>query len=309
MVKASLRSLRKDAATKAAVVDAKAVVTVDSKPVVVADPVDVATVEGLENMVGEADQAPQQESKALVPRSSNTAVAVRNQFADSGFEGDWGADDLKFPQVKLVQGSGERSTQFDEGTLVLRFVPVHIKKQFREKLTQEDFQNGVMPRIVDTVAEVEELGGTTRWVGREQPDNYWEPSSRCLLLIELPEGSDHPGFPLELDGKFYAVAVYYAAGGAFREFSKVIFNAAPVSLLVPVLNEDGTPAKDERTNRPLKKSLLWKCFWTVNWARKAAGNFNPWRPNTKLCKEEAGPDVRAYCEQLRQNIPSAAVEE
>lgn len=256
----------------------------------------------------------------VAPAHHNRAVSKYAPAAVEGFDGDWGADDVKFPQLKLVQGSGPLSQQFDAGSVIfgegllfppasvvagaakpaLKFAPIAITKQWREKLSQDQVGEGLMPRIVNSIGEVEELGGTTRWVGNQMPDNLWEPSARCILLIEAPENTDHPGFALELDGKLYAVAVYYAAGGAFRASAKVIFNTAMTSLLVPILDAEGKPVI--KNGRPLKRPLLYKNFWNLTFGKVQAGNFTPWRPTVKLLsKEECGPDIRAFCEGLTKS--------
>lgn len=315
MVKATLRSSN------------NAPPTIDVESSTVADP-------NLVDMIaGEAGAKADMETGGASQRGGAQAVEKykpkpmpRVLEPTEGFEGEWDGSDLKFPQLKLVQGSGPLSTLFDVGTLVyadeellpppstkkdvvnpvLRFVPLAIQKQWREKLTQEAIGEGNMPRVVETVDDVEELGGTTRWVGNEQPDNYWEPSARCLLLIELPEGNEHPAFPNLLDNKQYAIAVYYAGGGAYRDFAKIIYNAAKISLLTPVLI-DGKPKLDEK-GRPVKHTLLYKNFWIVSFSRKQVGNFTPWRPTAKLLREETGPEVRAFCEDLIRGALPAAVE-
>ena len=264
--------------------------------------------------------APTPAASALATRPIQTVQKYQPAPVE-GVEGDWGADDVKFPQLKLVQGSGPLSQQFDPGTVIyneielfppasvkegavipsLRFVPVSMMKQQREKLSQENVAEGLMPRIVNTVAEVEELGGTTRWVGNVRPDNLWEPSARCIFLIEQPEGSEHPGFVLELDGKLFAVAVYYAAGGAYRDSAKIIFNTAMTSLLIPVLNEAGKPAIVN--GRTQKRPLLCKNFWRISFGKKSStkSNFTWYSPIVKLQKDETGPEVRAYCEGLTKS--------
>ena len=260
---------------------------------------------------------------ATIPQTSKT-VAKYEAAKTEGFEGDWGADDVKFPQLKLVQGSGPLSQQFDAGTIIfgdlelfrpasvkdgavnpfLKFAPISITKQWREKLSQDSVAEGLMPRIAQNLAEVEELDGTTRWSGDTMPDNLWEPSARCILLIEQPEGNEHPGFALELDGKVYAVAVYYAAGGAFRDSAKVIFNTAMTSLLVPLLDSENKPIV--KNGRPQKRPLLYKNYWRLSFAKKQAGNFTPWRPIVKLQKEETGPEARAFCESIAHSSADAA---
>jgi len=177
----------------------------------------------------------------------------------------------------------------------------------REKLGQDEVASCLMPRFVKTVAEIEELGGTTRWVGDTKPDNFWEPSARCILLIEQPEGSDHAGFGIELDGKQFGVAVYYAAGIAYRDSAQRIFNTAMTSLLVPVMNELGKPLMDGARVR--KRPLLYKNFWRLGFAKKTLKNssFTPWEPVVKLLpREETGPDVRAYCETILRNSAEVA---
>jgi hypothetical protein len=110
-----------------------------------------------------------------------------------------------------------------------------------------------------------------------------------------------------LDGKACAVAVYYAAGGAYRDFSKVIFNTAQTSLLIPRLNDTGEIMRTANGGI-MKKVLLFKNWWTLNFKMKPAGNFTPWRPVIKLLKEETGADTRAYCAGLISGAPEAASE-
>lgn len=327
MVKASLRTAK----TAPPVVDVSASVTTvgtgTGKPETIAapgtetlesmvpqqPPVDNAHIEPGCEKFSEPAAAPQ--TTALAPRPANTAIAVpRNQdLADEGFAGDWGADDVKFPQLKQVQGSGPLSQLFDNGTIVLGedelmpapsvkpdakntplvFVPLYIQKQFREKLSQELVDQGEMPRIFDTIAEVEAAGLTTRWVGNTMPDNYAEPSSKQLLLIQKPEGSEHPGFALEFGEKQWALALFYAAGGAYRNTAKVIFNNRDTTLLVPVL-ENGQPKKTEK-GVVVKKPLLYKFPWEMSFRRVKAGNFTPWRPFLKcLTKHETTPEMREF---------------
>jgi hypothetical protein len=266
------------------------------------------------------------DAPVAVSKTANNMVKYQPPSME-GFEGEWGGEDVKFPQLKLVQGSGPLSQQFDAGTVIygevellppasvkegvenptLRFVPISISKQWREKLGQDEVASGLMPRVVKTVAEIEELGGTTRWVGDTKPDNFWEPSARCILLIEQPEGSDHAGFGIELDGKQFGVAVYYAAGIAYRDSAQRIFNTAMTSLLVPVMNELGKPLMDGARVR--KRPLLYKNFWRLGFAKKTLKNssFTPWEPVVKLLpREETGPDVRAYCETILRNSAEVA---
>jgi len=220
-----------------------------------------------------------------------------------------------------VQGSGQLSQTYNSGTLILgdeellpppdlknpkpehtfRFVPVSLEKQFRENLSQEEAASGAMPRIVNSLAEVEALGGTTQWIGDQKPS--WGPSARILLLVERPEnvpgsGSDHPGFVLELAGKLYAPAVYYAAGSSWTNFAKPLFNAALTSLMVPERDAEGNPVKTA-TGVIRRQPYLPKSFWTWRTIKKPAGDFVVFAPEVRLHREETGDDIRQFVESLR----------
>lgn len=332
MVKASLRNTSTAKPTievDASPVTAPGGVQVESRTTVATSPENAVPAGGLENLVGEdahvVEDGPETTAVARRPDNASALTTRPPVSQDEGFDGDWGIDDLKHPQLKQVQGSGALSQLFDNGTIIygdvellpapsvkadaknppIIFVPVSITKQFREKLPKEAVDAGEMPRIFNSVQEVEDAGLTTRWVGNVMPDNFAEPSARCLFLLQQPEGSEHPGFSLELDGKNYGVAVYYAAGGAFRDSAKIIYNTAKSSLLVPVLGEDNQPKKTP-SGLIIKKVMLHKNFWSLNFAKKQAGNFTPWRPIVKLqAAVQTTPQVRAYIEQLLHGTPEA----
>lgn len=303
---------------------------------------EAAPAESLESLVdsqpacdGPVSPEEQAEQRAVAPRPSQ-AVARQSDFGGDGFEGEFGQDDLRFPQMKIVQGSGKASTLFPEGTLIynniellpppnpkagvvnpeLRFVPILIKKQWREWLSDEATKAGAVPRTVDTVAEVEELGGTTQWIGSGPTaiKPSWSPSGRCMFLIEkpvYPEGAEeHPGFCLELDGKQWAVAVYYAASKAWTNVPQLIFNMAKTSLLVPALDAEGKVVM--HNGRPVKRQMIYKNVWRFSWKKTPSqnGKFNPYAPTVMFsAKEETGPEVRAYIESLRSNDADAAAAE
>ena len=321
MVKASLRKATAPSSAKVA-----AAVVTSQAPAAPQSLVDAATTVDAEVVNENAtagEEGVAQPSQAVATREVYRSAPV---IQGDGIEGEWTGDDLKFPQLKIVQGSGPMSALFDNGTVVygdelllpppsiaanavnpsIRFVPILLKRQWREKLSQDAIDGGEQARIASSIREVEELGGTTRWVyGKDRPDNYWEDSARCIFLLEKPESSDHPGFCLELDGKQYAVAVYYPAGGSYRESAKVIVNVAQTSLLVPVM-QDGKPMTSPG-GHVIKRSCYWKNFWTLNFVKKPAGTFLVWRPVVKLlAKEPVGPEVAAYCAEVNAGNATAA---
>lgn len=269
---------------------ASAVIDTSSKPV------DENAAERLANElgVGPEETSPTEitPSTAVVKSNPARAVSTYEESSGGGLEGDFDADDIKLPQIKIVNGSGPLSQQYNQGTLlyadeelwgvpdlkpgaknpVLFFVPVKIVKQFRENLSPDEVEDGMMPRIVSSREEAESLGGSTRWIGQEKPK--WSPSAKCILLLREPEGTQHPAFTQILDGHNYAPAVYYCSGTAYNEFAKQIFNAAQLTL-----RENG------RIN-------LSKRFWTWQVVKKQAGKFSIFVPAVRLTKEETGTEVR-----------------
>lgn len=260
---------------------------------------------------------------AVVPASPSAVAVPRsmNFAANSGLSGDWDQSDIKFPVLRIVSGSGELSKLFNAGTVILgdeavlpppdlrapnpahtfRFVPIAIAKQFRENLTQEEAQSGQIPRVVDTLEEVEALGGTTQWINNQKPS--WGPSARCLLLVERPEGlpgfgTDHPGFSLEIDGKLYAPAVLYAAGTMWTSFAKVIFNAALTTLMIIERDEAGNPLRNERGGI-VRTPYLPKAYWSWRTVKRQAGDFSVFASEIRLTRDETSEELRSMIETIR----------
>lgn len=267
---------------------------------------------------------------ASTPAAEATVTAVARTTprgmaplpATSGIEGDWDQSDIKFPALKIVQGSGQLSQQWNTGTVILgdeellpppdmknpkpehtfRFVPVTLTKQFRENLSQEEASSGAIPRVVNSLAEVEALGGTTQWINNQKPD--WSPSARILLLVERPEslpgsGSDHPGFVLEFSGKLYAPAIYYAAGTSWTNFAKPLFNAALTTLMIPERDEKGNIIKSV-SGAIRRIPYLPKSFWSWRTARKPAGDYTVFAPEVRLTRDDTSDDLRSFIDTLRQ---------
>lgn len=245
------------------------------------------------------------EDGAVVP-ASEVAVAPRATLATArawsggGFEGDWDEGDTKLPQLKIVNGSGELSKEFNQGTLLyadeklwsppnlekgaknpeMFFVPLRIDKQFRENLTPEEVDDGLMPRVVASREEAERLTGegSTQWLNNEKPK--WSPSAKCVLLMQANETNEHPGFCTPKDDKIWAMAVYYCSGTAYNHVVKTIRNTAQLSL-----RENG-------------QVVLAKKIWSWEVVKAAAGKFTVFVPKVRLTKEESGPEVRELADSL-----------
>lgn len=292
-------------------------------------PPGIESVTGIEKMAAPQSHEPVPagviESAQAVSGDIATRPAVRGSLshlpASSGIVGDWDSSDIRFPAVKIVQGSGQLSNQWSLGTVlfgeeellpppdlkmprpehVFRFVPVVLEKQFRENLPKSEAEAGAIPRVVTTMAEVEALGGTTQYIGDQRPS--WSPSARILLLVERPEnlpnsGSDHPGFVLDIGGKLYAPAVYYAAGTSWGSVAKPLFNAALTTLTLPERGESGEILKAS-TGVIRRLPYLPKNFWTWRTVRKPAGEYMVFAPEVRLTREETSEELRAFVESLR----------
>lgn len=177
---------------------------------------------------------------ALVAASAAAATAPLARPQDvapnDGFEGDFEPGDMKLPRLQIVQGSGELIKQYDSGTVLLnnevlfkptptgetpptiRFVLLHLKKQFAEVMEKDSDD---MPRIVNSLVEVEALGSR---VGYEVGE--FKSTAQVFMLIERPAGAEnHPSFTVEVDGKAYAPSIYFAKGTAYSELARPLFSA------------------------------------------------------------------------------------
>lgn len=253
--------------------------------------------------VTEGAEAP---SQALAKRQTHPAPALNQYTANSGggLEGEFESSDLQMPQLKIVNGSGELSQKFNQGSLILgdqilwtppslkpdannpilTFIPVKVKKQFRENLSQDEVQEGLLPRVVNTRAEAEELtgAGSTEWVGNQKP--RWSPSAACMFLVQEPEhnesAEEDSQFIRQLDGKNWALAMYYAGGMAYKESAKVILSNA-----YTVLRRQG-------------RIVLHARLWTLQVTKKKAGNFGVFVPVLRLTREDTGPDATQAIEDI-----------
>lgn len=253
----------------------------------------------------ESSDAPQ----AVAVRHNAPPPAVNRYTADSGggLEGEFEQSDLKIPQLKIVNGSGALSQKFNQGSLILGeqllwmppnlqqpnaknptlvFIPVKVKKQFRENLTQEQVTEGLMPRVVNSRAEADDLAGdpnSTQWVNGQRP--RWSPSATCLLLVAEPELNESveqdSQFMRRYDDRNWALAVYYASGMGYAESAKVILSNAYTVLR-------------ERSGR----IVLHKRLWTWQVGKKKPGQFAVFVPILRLTREDTGPETLEAIEDI-----------
>lgn len=255
---------------------------------------------------GVAPATAQPASTAIATRPSHE-VSRFSSASNGGLSGEWGREHVKFPAMKIVQGSGPMSQLFKTGQLVLgddvllkepdptskppyvptmRFIPLKLDLKWRENVSQEAYAAGTRQRIFNTKAEVEAVGGSTRWVGfgptAVRPD--FQESVTCLLLIEQPTGSEHPNFALEINGKYYAPCVYYATGSGFTRFAKPIFNSQ-LSLMIPT-------GKADASGRIEKAIYVPKRIWNWETQKVQAGTNLIFAPSVKMTPEDTSAELR-----------------
>lgn len=324
MVKATLRKSGDKTPAQAAAAALKS----DTPVIDVDASVTPASNDELRNALGVNDAAEDagataQEQTSAIVKAAPKAVSRYSTVSDGGFGGEWSKDDLKFPNLKIIQGSGPLSNLFKTGQVILgdevvlndpdpngkppfiptmQFIPISLIKRWRENISKEEYAAGKFPRVVDTESEVEELGGTTQWIGRgpgaQRPS--WSPSVTCLLLVERPEGSQHPNFAIELNGKFYAPCVYYATGTGFTYFAKPVFNAQ-LSLQIEV-------GKDEK-GRPIKKTYVPKNVWTWETKKVKAGDNFVFAPVVRMTPQQTTDEVRTFLKEITVTDEQVAAED
>lgn len=165
---------------------------------------------------------------------------------------DVDARDLRLPPVNMVQKSGELSTIFSPGTLLLdkslvlapapdKFaVGKSIKllvigftdKKFVEKVQGEGGEAGLRGNTFTTLEEVAQHNGTTDYnEARATGRTLYQTMVSALVLLEQPEGCQPEMFPNEWDGKRYALALYTMKGTSYTNAAKVFMTARKIGSL------------------------------------------------------------------------------
>jgi len=242
---------------------------------------------------------------AGLAQANNAALALRTKYSEQSggaIEGEVDRSDFKTPQLKIIQGSGPATINNNQGDLVfmdqvifapptgdnptapMRFIPVALKKYFRENLPEG---SQLKPRNALTHDEVRRLGGTTEFTvdgqgKRAKPT--WSPAAAITLLIQRPEGVNHPGFtiPLEINGvtQYWAAAVYYVNGGAYRAFAKPVIDATNFIL------------------REGDRIVVHKRVWTMRVTKAISGQYTIFTPLVTVLNELTPPDLIKFAQQL-----------
>lgn len=252
-----------------------------------------------------------------VPDNEGGQVTVQNHWSsasDGALTGPIDNSDFKIPQLKIVQGSGPLSKKFNQGTVIfmdltlfqppepdklgnpLNFIPISLNKYFREnvKRMENPPPNYVapQPRNANTPEDVARLGGTVEFTvdgagNRLKPS--WAPAARIMLLIERPEGCEHPGFAIAVEVgekiRYFAAAVMYVNGGQYRSMAKPIIDATNFILC------QGTG--------PDRKIILEKRVWKMQVAKEQSGQNMVFNPRVEMIQEITPPQLRDLAMTMR----------
>ena len=313
MVKASLKQVGQP------VIDVQAQVVDTPVEGVKVDCVNTAAG-GLENSLpGSPTETASPSAVVAVPRTG-TAVARQSSYTpdEDGFD----ESDVRYDTLRIVAGSGKLASLFQAGALVVgpkpeecshlcdfqpantpepklvRFVPMGLKKVYKEVVSQEEMADGKFSRIARNLDEVSAFGGTTRWLDDNTPPTF-KPSATCIMLIEKPTWGEFPQFQMELDGKLWLPAVYYASNSAYADFGQALHRASRTLLLMPVLDAEGKPTFTER-GLPVKRKFYPKNVWTFRVVKAVKGKYTVSVPEIRI-KEETGPQLREYAKSFTTN--------
>jgi len=247
------------------------------------------------------------------------SVAARTITFDatSGIHGDWDESDVRIPTLRIARGSGAAVSEHTQSTLllgddeilappnlknpdpdaVIRWVPYYLSKRWREDLNRDDIAAGQRPMIFDTKDEVEEQGGTTnKYEAQASGKRLYKRCADIKMLVEKPEGLKSGAFNLELDGKQYACATYYARGTDFWGMATDMFNSVG-ALTKTIKDAKGKPVLNDN-GKPVRQTKLSRYFWTMHVISKMVGEYAVLTPDVKRTWDEPGKEVDAFLADL-----------
>jgi hypothetical protein len=211
---------------------AKPVVQVDSEPVEETPKLKkVAIVEKtLAPKVEEVDE----ELEIISADPADRALANFSPMAMGTIDGAITERDLLRPRITMVQANSSDLEErgytvgqivlngqvliWDKGFDPLNLVLVTGRKKFIQKLSDEEYKEGVIPMIFENPKDAEAAGFTTEWENNEPPTV--DPALFCLFLLQQPDYIEpDPIFSMEFDGKAYTLAEMRFSGVNFRSSS------------------------------------------------------------------------------------------
>jgi hypothetical protein len=163
--------------------------------------------------------------------ASETAVVSYRPMAMGQIDGAISERDLMRPRVNMVQSNSSdlESKGFTVGQIVVNgevlvwdkgYDPLNLilmtgRKKFIQRLTDEEYKDGVTPMIFDSPKDAESAGFSTNWDGKEPPTA--DPGLFCLFLLEQPEYIEpDPIFSLEHAERRFCLAEMKFTGVNYR---------------------------------------------------------------------------------------------
>ena len=162
---------------------------------------------------------------------SETAVVSYRPMAMGQIDGAISERDLMRPRIQMVQSNSSdlESKGFTVGQIIVNgevlvwekgYDPLSTilmtgRKKFIQRLTDEEYKDGIIPMIFDSPKDAESAGFSTNWDGKEPPTA--DPGLFCLFLLEQPEYIEpDPIFSLEHAERRFCLAEMKFTGVNYR---------------------------------------------------------------------------------------------
>jgi len=272
----------------------------------VAPPVDPAPPPA----VVEAEIVVAETAQADAPIVVQPTQAIGLAEASGGqITGDFVDEDFRMPSMKIAQGNTPVVTEHGVGAVLvsgsllmgppahgekaqkpLTVVPAAFRKNFTENLPYDPDSTEVA-RTLDTIQEVDALGGTIRWNGDTPPS--WISTARVLFFIKKPTDETHPAYNNPMftqeadDGSLWGLAVVWCRKTSYASCAKEILTAAR-----GVLNFGSGDIR------------LSSKQWTLTYSLVPAGKFQVWTPKIVLTNTDAPKSIQAEGRNLANAFAS-----
>ena len=156
-------------------------------------------------------------------------------IANEDLTGDYEQSDLLIPTIRQVQKTGElaelhapgswvlnQEQLLSDGSTPLNLTVLTFRKYFSENIEWGDDKQ---PRIAASIAEVQEMGGTTEWID-DEPPSFLAVGEATVLV----EGKNEALFPFEFEDARYALARWTMRNSAFKRAGRRIITEARIGL-------------------------------------------------------------------------------
>lgn len=176
-----------------------------------------------------------EQTKTLLPAKNNVFM---NDYIPSFAE-------LRLPRINVVQNIGDLKDTYTPGEIVYKQSAILFSDERKDvkgtgpfncvilcllpRRWVERVEGGARGEIAYSLDEVKELGGTTVWkewdMKKADGMRYFEPYAEFVCLIEKPAHleKDEINFPFDVDGKYYALAIWGMKSSAFNNCAKTLF--------------------------------------------------------------------------------------